>query len=68
MVTIATTFLLDEALVIRSALEGSGIPSFIPDEFMAQNELPAITASGGVRVQVADENAAAARRVLAAFK
>jgi hypothetical protein len=68
MVTIATTFLLDEALVIQSALEGSGIPSFIPDEFMAQNELPAITASGGVRVQVADENAEAARRVLAAFK
>jgi hypothetical protein len=64
MVTIATTRTLDEAFVMKSALEGSGIPSFIPDEMTAQTQWGVIAASGGIRLQVAPENADAARRIL----
>jgi hypothetical protein len=65
MVTIATTVRLDEAYVIKSILEGSGVRCFIPDEFTAQTQWGVISAGGGIRVQVQDEDAEAARKALA---
>jgi hypothetical protein len=65
MVTIANTIRLDEALVIRSILEGSGIRCFIPDELTAQMQWGVVAAGGGIRVQVEDEDEAAARAAIA---
>lgn len=65
MITIATRYSLDEALVLRSYLEGSGIPAFIPDEFMAQNAWTTITAIGGIRIQVPPEHEEAVRELIA---
>jgi hypothetical protein len=64
MVTIATPYTLDEAQVLKSVLEGSGIPAFIPDEFTAQTQWGIISPGGGVRLQVAPEHAEAARKIL----
>jgi hypothetical protein len=65
MVTIASCNNLDQAQLLKARLAGSGIDAFIPDEFMAQNELPIFFASGGVRVQVATDDVEQARRVVA---
>ena len=65
MTTIARTNSAQEALLLRSLLEGCGIAAFIPDELTAQAD-PPIFACSGIRVQVQDEDAAAAREVLAA--
>ncbi len=65
MITIATRYSLDETLLLRSHLEGSGIPAFIPDEFMAQNAWTWITAIGGIRIQVPPEHEEAARELIA---
>ena len=64
MVTIAVFNTLDEAQLLKARLEGSNVKAFIPDEFMAQTELP-ILFTGGVRVQVSPEQAEEARRVVA---
>jgi len=64
MVTIAVCNSLDEAQLLKARLEGSGVRAFIPDEFMAQNELPVLF-TGGVRVQVSPEVEEEARRVMA---
>jgi len=64
MVTIAVCNNLDEAQLLRARLAGSSVSAFIPDEFMAQTELPVLF-TGGVRVQVSPEQAEAARLVVA---
>ena len=64
MVTIAVFYSIDEANLLKARLECSGVRAFIPDEFMAQSELPVLF-TGGIRVQVEDEAVAEARRILA---
>jgi Putative prokaryotic signal transducing protein len=66
MVTVAVTVRLDEALLLRSVLEGCGIACFIPDEMTAQTQWGVIAAGGGIRVQVDERDEPAARRALAA--
>ena len=66
MTTVATCNLLVEAQIVQATLAGSGIPAFLPDELTAQTSGNTYTyAIGGIRVQVADEDAAAARELLA---
>ncbi len=65
MTTITTCGDLQQALLVKSILEGSGIPAFVPDELTAQNAPPYIWATGGIRVQVPAEHAEAARKILA---
>lgn len=65
MTTIKLTTNLQEALLIKSILEGNGVAAFVPDELTAQNAPPYVWATGGVRIQVEDEQADAARRILA---
>lgn len=65
MVTVAHCNTIDEALLLRSVLEGSGIPAFVPDELIAQTAPQYLFASPSrVRLQVAEENVAKARAVL----
>jgi porphobilinogen synthase len=52
---------------IRAALEGSGIVAYIPDELTVQAASPYAFAIGGIRVQVGDDDAAAAREIIAAI-
>lgn len=66
MVTVAQCSSVDEALLLQSLLQGSGIPSFVPDELTAQTAPPYMFAGGGVRLQVAEENAETALALLAA--
>jgi hypothetical protein len=55
---------ISEALLVRSVLESEGIEVFIPDEFTAQNAPPYTWATGGIRVQVAEEDLERARAIL----
>lgn len=64
MTTIASPDNVQEALFFKSLLESNGITAYLPDEYTSQN-LPPILLSGGVKVQVEDEDADAARAVLA---
>ncbi len=67
MITVAHCGSIDEALVLKSVLEGNGIAAFVPDEFTAQNAPPYMFAAGaGVRVQVEDEQAETALALIAA--
>ena len=59
MTTIATFFKPEEAHLLRMRLEAGGIAAFTQDENLVQIE-------GGMRVQVADEDAEAARELMAA--
>lgn len=65
MTTITTCGDLQQALLVKSILEGNGIPAFVPDELTAQNAPPYMWATGGIRVQVPDEHVEAARKTLA---
>ena len=66
MTTVARCLNIDQALFIRSVLEGCGIESFIPDEFAAQTDPVILLGSmNSIRVQVADTDASAAREILA---
>ena len=67
MTTIANVNLLIETHLIRATLEGSGIAAYIPDELTVQAASPYAFAIGGIRVQVEDEDAAAAREIIAAI-
>ena len=68
MTTIAHCNTVDEALLLRSVLEGSGIPAFVPDELIAQTAQQNLFASvTRVRVQVAEEHAKAARDTMDAM-
>jgi hypothetical protein len=65
METVATFSELAEAQVIRSVLEGHGIDSVIPNEQIAEIAPPYLWASGGIQLQVAEEDLALAKEVLA---
>lgn len=65
MKTIAAFSKIEDAYLVRSRLEGSGVTAFVRDEFtVAANPLYA-NAIGGVKVEVADEDYDRAREVLA---
>jgi hypothetical protein len=67
MVTVAECPTVDEALMLKSVLAGSGIIAFVPDELTAQTAPPYLFASGtGVRVQVAEEDAETALALISA--
>ena len=63
MITIATCNKPEQAHLVRMRLEAGGIPAFLLDENVTQMESGFFT--GGVRVQVADEDVEAARKLLA---
>jgi len=56
--------MLPEAQVIQSCLEGSGIKTFLPDEFTIQNYWLWSNAIGGIRIQVREEDVEQAMDVL----
>ena len=62
MVTIAECGSWQECQLLKSKLESAGIPVFVPDEMSNLDGL--IMHFGGFRIQVADEDAAAAGAVL----
>ncbi len=65
MVTIARCFTIDQALFMRSLLEGCGIQAFVPDELTAQTDPVIFMGSmNSIRVQVNDADAVAARAIL----
>ena len=65
MITVALCNTVDEALLLRSVLEGNGVPSFIPDELIAQTAPQYVFASPSrVRLQVAKADVSRAREVL----
>ncbi len=66
MTTIATFSKSEEAHLFRTRLEAAGIPAFVQDEHLVQLDWLYSNAIGGVRVQIADEDVAAARAFLAA--
>jgi hypothetical protein len=64
--TIATFSKPEEAHLFRTRLEAAGIPAYVQDEHFIQMDWLYSNAIGGVRVQIADEDLAAAREFLAA--
>lgn len=64
MKTVAACNSLDEALLLKSLLEASGIAALVPDEHAAHIAPPYVLADG-VRVQVPDADEADARALLA---
>jgi hypothetical protein len=65
MITIANCFDVNEALHLKMVLESAGIPSFIPDESMAAAAPHHFLTSSGVRLQVGDEHAVEAQKIIA---
>lgn len=65
MTTVAQCMNLAEAKRIVLALEAAGIPALIPDESTAGWAPHHFLTASGVRVQVAEEHAAAAQRIVA---
>lgn len=65
MQTIATFSKAEDAHLLRMRLESVGIEAVLLDENMAQLEQPVAIGFGGVRLQVAEQDAAAARALLA---
>lgn len=66
MITVARCLNIDQALFIRSLLDGCGIAAFVPDELAAQTDPVLFLGSmNSIRVQVADADAAVAREILA---
>lgn len=69
MITVATCNSIDEALLLRSVLEGSGIAATVPDELTGQTAPPYLFATPSrVRLQVAEADAARAREILDAVQ
>jgi hypothetical protein len=64
MTTVATCSNIAEAQLLRSLLDAAGITAFLPEEVTA-NTAPQLLFASGLRVQVEDEDAADARRVIA---
>lgn len=65
MITVANCYDLNEALRLKMALDAADIPSFIPDEAIAQNApYFFIATSRGVRLQVAEEHVETARKII----
>lgn len=63
MTTLVTCSNPAEAMLLKSLLEANEIPAFVPDELTAQSA-PHFTGSG-IHIQVADEHAETARKILA---
>jgi hypothetical protein len=66
MTTIATFSKPEEAHLFRMRLGAAGIPAFVQDEHVVQLYWLYSNVIGGVRVQIADDDLAAAREFLAA--
>ena len=65
MTTVAECYDIQEAQRLQIALDAADIPSFIPDEFTAQNApWQFVGSSSGVRLQVAEEHAVDARKII----
>lgn len=62
MITVAKCRDMQEAELLKSRLESAGIPAFVPDEMSNYDGL--VMFMGGFRVQVSDEHAETARRLL----
>lgn len=66
MTTVARFLTLDQALLMRSMLEGCGVKAYVPDEFAAQaNPVIFMGSMNSIRLQVDDNDADAARTILA---
>ena len=65
MITVARYSLAIEAHVARAKLESEGIPAFVADEHMITADWLYSNAMGGVRLQVPNSCADAAREILA---
>jgi len=65
MITVAQYSRLQDALVLRMALESAGIAAFIPDENMASLAPPYLFVGTGIRLQVTEEDLAAAQAIMA---
>jgi len=68
MVTVATYSNLSDAFLLKSFLEGDGIPVLIPDEYVAQSGGLGIVALGGIRVQVPEAFSERAEELVSAFQ
>jgi hypothetical protein len=62
MTTVVTCSNPAEAMLLKSLLEANEIPAYVPQELTTQAALD--FAGSGIRVQVDDENAAAAKKIL----
>ena len=65
MTTLVTCSNIAEAQLLKSLLDDSGIQAYLPEELTA-NSAPQLLFASGIRLQVEDEDAAEARRVIAA--
>jgi hypothetical protein len=65
MITVAQFSRLQDALVLRMALESAGIAAFIPDENMASLAPPYLFVGTGIRLQVTEEDLDAAQAIMA---
>ena len=66
MTTVARCFTIDQALFMRSLLEGCGLQAYVPDEFTAQTDPVIFMGSmNSIRVQVNDDDIVTARAILA---
>jgi hypothetical protein len=68
MITLVTLSRLTDAFLLRSMLQASNIPAFIPDENTCQVDWKYINAIGGVRVQVPSEFLESSNEILKEFK
>ncbi len=64
MLTVASFSKPEDAHLLRLRLEAGGVPAFIQDENMVQTDWLVSNAIGGVRVQIADEDADRAKEIL----
>ena len=65
MTTIARCLTIDQAMMLKSVLDGCGIAAFVPDELTAQTDPVIFMGSlNSIRVQVQDADAETARAVL----
>jgi hypothetical protein len=64
MTTLRTCSHVAEAQLLRALLEDSGISAFVPDELTA-NTAPQCLFGAGIRLQVENEDVAAAQEILA---
>jgi len=63
MIIVASFSKLEEAHLLRLRLEAGGVPSFAQDENMVQMDWMYSNAFGGVRVQIAEEDADRAKEI-----
>ena len=64
MITIAKCFSVQEALMLKSRLEASGLHPFLPDEFSMPYAVPYLIDTAGLKVQVPEEEVETARALL----